>query len=147
MRLLVMEVVGLPHCPRNRSHFLSINWKKKIPMESKTEAATSYEKALLHHLAKFKNSASAFRESFNKDTQYLTALWEITSPEVLTKAGKVSENGTDLDAHKVLQDTVMGFIGIDDAYIMRDTRGKSQGDYRVTVSLVIHDLDNGEGML
>jgi len=121
--------------------------KGKAHFLGKTEAAHSYEKALLFHLAKFKGSAAMFRDSFDKETQYLTALWEFTSLEVLTSKGKLSENGVDLDAHKVLQDTIFGFIGIDDAYIMRDTRSKAQGEYRVTLSLIIHDLDNGERFL
>lgn len=146
MRTLALEVHGLPHCPRNRSH--AIFKKGKANFLGKTEAAHSYEKALLFHLEKFKTSAATFCASFNPKTQYLTALWMFRSPDVYTKDGAVSRNSVDLDAHKVLQDTVMRFVGIDDAYIMRDTREKGQGEYSVYVLLAIHDKEViGEDLL
>lgn len=115
-------------------------------MSSKTEAAHAYEEALRHHLKKYFIEATAFRENFDQETQHLVAIWEFHSPEVLTKSGKYSENGTDLDAHKVLQDTIFEFIGIDDAYIARDTRTKTQGPYKVLLDLRIAD-NNGASLL
>lgn len=145
MKMLFLEVKGLPHCPRNRSH--AIVKKGAASFMAKTEAARSYEKALKFHLEKFKEEVTKFRNSFDSEKQYLVAIWELASPEVLTKSGKVSENGVDLDAHKVLQDTIFEFIGIDDAYVMRDTRSKLQGSYVVRLDLRIHDLDNGSDLL
>lgn len=137
--MLLIEIFGLPHCPRNRSH--AILKKGKASFLGKTEAARSYEAALKHHLGKYQYVAAGFKNSFDPQTQHLVAIWEFISPEVLTKSGKVSENGTDLDAHKVLQDTIFEFIGIDDAYIMRDTRSKCQGDYAVKLDLRICNND------
>lgn len=136
---LYIEIKGLPHCPRNRSH--AIMKKGKFSMLGKTEAARSYEAALKFHLAKFKGPASDFLSGFDKEKHHLVAIWEFHSPEVLTKSGKVSENGVDLDAHKVLQDTIFEFIGIDDSYIMRDTRSKVQGEYAVLLDLRISSYD------
>ena len=139
MRMLHIEIKGLAHCPRNRSH--AIVKKGKFPMLAKTEAARSYEAALKFHLEKFKSSAEIFAKTFDKDKHCLVAIWEISSPDLLTKTGKISENSTDLDAHKVLQDTIFEFIGIDDAYIVRDTRSKVQGEFGVRLDLRIHGLD------
>lgn len=142
MKDLHLEVKGLPHCPRNRSH--AIIKKGKFPMLAKTEAARSYESALKFHLVKFKEAAEIFRSHFDLNKHCLSAVWEFVSPEVLTKTGKVSENSTDLDAHKVLQDVIFEFIGIDDAYIMRDVRCKVHGDYAVRLWLTIHPVGDGK---
>lgn len=139
MKALQIEIKGLPHCPRNRSH--AIIKKGKFAMLAKTEAARSYEAALKHHLQQFKIAAETFRSCFDEKKHCLTVIWEFASPEVVTKSGKISENSTDLDAHKVLQDVIFEFIGIDDAYIVRDTRSKCQGDYRVSLDLRIQNLN------
>lgn len=136
--MLLIEINGLPHCPRNRSH--TILRKGKASFIGKTEAARLYEEALLMELGPHTQEVQNFCKQFDPNKHYLVAVWELHSPDVLTKAGKVSENGTDLDAHKVLQDTIMGFIGIDDAYIMTDTRTKIQGDYKVCLDLRIKEL-------
>lgn len=137
--MLLIEINGLPHCPRNRSH--TILRKGKASFLGKTEAARMYEDALNQELeANYRKQCAEFLRAFDPTKHYLVAVWELHSPDVLTKAGKVSENGTDLDAHKVLQDTIMGFVGIDDAYIMTDTRTKVQGDYKVCLDLRIKEL-------
>lgn len=87
-----------------------------------------------------------FQRWFDKQTQHLHATWEFYSPEVCTSSGKYSETGVDLDAHKVLQDTIMNFIGINDAYIVSDTRTKYQGDYKVVLVLRIK-CNNGDDLL
>ena len=139
MKMLHLEVKGLPHCPRNRSH--AIIQKGKFWMMVKTEAARSYELALKFHLVKYATAMETFKNNFDPKKHCLVAIWEFVSPEVLTKTGKISENSTDLDAHKVLQDVIFESIGIDDAYIMRDTRSKIHGDYAVRLDLRIHGLD------
>ena len=145
--ILNMRVSGLPHCPRNRSH--TIIKKGKTAFLGKTEAARAYELSLRHHLKKFQVAAESFKNNFNKNTQHLHATWIFSSPEVTTSTGKISETGTDLDSHKVLQDVVMGFVGINDAYIVVDKRSKVFGPYDVQVILSIHDNDwvNGEELL
>ncbi len=139
MKPLFIEINGLPHCPRNRSH--AIFKKGKASFLGKTEAAHSYEKALLYRLKLQEYKIINFASQFDPKTQHLIAIWEFHSPEVLTKDGRYSMNGTDLDAHKVLQDTIFRFIGIDDAYIVRDTRTKVQGNYSVKLDLRIVNND------
>ncbi len=136
--MLLIEINGLPHCPRNRSH--TILRKGKASFIGKTVAARMYEEDLLMELGPSTKEVQDLKAQFDPSKHYLVAVWELHSPDVLTKAGKVSENGTDLDAHKVLQDTIMGFIGIDDAYIMTDTRTKIQGDFKVCLDLRIKEL-------
>ena len=144
MKQLHLIIKGLPHCPRNRSH--AIFKKGKASFLGKTEAAHSYEQALVQMLKPMSERCLAFASSFDSKTQHLVAIWEFHSPEVKTKDGKYSQTGTDLDAHKVLQDTIFRFIGIDDGYIVRDTRTKIQGDYQVLLDLRIRE-NNGEDLL
>lgn len=139
---LSLEIIGLPHCPRNRSH--AILKKGKASFLGKTEAARSYEKAVLFHLAKYKEEIESFRKKFDPKKHHLHATWELYSPDVLTKDGKYSENGVDLDAHKVLQDTVFGCLGIDDAYVGTDTRSKWQGEYHIYIELQIKHNDGSD---
>lgn len=133
----MIEINGLPHCPRNRSH--TILRRGNASFLGKTEAARMYEEAILMELGPYSAEVQEFAKKFDINKHCLEAIWELHSPDVLTKTGKISENGTDLDAHKVLQDTVMGFIGIDDAYIVKDTRTKLHGDYKVCLSLKIKE--------
>lgn len=140
--MLYMEIHGLPHCPRNRSH--AIITKGKFPMLAKTEAARSYEAALKFHLKKYENGAKEFAKSFDKEKQHIVAIWEFFSPDLLTKSGKISENSGDLDCHKVLQDVIFDFIGIDDSYVVRDTRSKYQGEYKVLLDLRIRNNDGSD---
>lgn len=138
MKTLELEIKGLPHCPRNRSH--TIVMKGRVPMMIKTQIARAYEEAIQLELFPREEEVKTFREAFNPNINYLVAEWILASPDVFTKEGRVSRNSTDLDAHKVLQDTVMKFIGIDDAYILVDKREKIQGEYSVKVSLTIEKL-------
>lgn len=142
LKTLTLIIKGLPHCPRNRSHSLTMS--KGRPMNIKTEAARQYEKALMQDLEPYEDQAHEFFESFNSKRHHLNAFWILSSPDVLTKAGHYSQTGTDLDAHKVLQDTIMKFVGIDDGYIAMDTRAKIQGDYKVEVTLTIRENDGSD---
>ena len=137
---IIFHIYGLPHCPRNRSH--KIKKKGHTAFLGKTEAAEQYEKALLFHLQKYKTMAELFAKNFNRKTDHLVATWEFSSPDTNTKEGWLSQTGTDLDAHKVCQDTIMKFVGIDDAFIKKDIREKFQGDFRVSLELVIRE-NNG----
>lgn len=134
---IVIILDGLPHCPRNRSH--TIIKKGKASFLGKTEAARAYEDAIRLDLVDKYDEMQAFSKNFNKEKDALVAFWRFYSPDVTTISGKISENGTDLDAHKVLQDTIMELVGIDDAYIVSDTRQKLPGDYRVELTLKIVD--------
>lgn len=137
---LCLEITGLPFCPRNRSHKI-LTPKGKVPFMGKTEAARQYEKAIEFKLKNQKNEAKIFASLFDENKHYLIAEWELTSPDLLTKENRISMNSTDLDAHKVLQDAVMEFVGIDDAYIKREIKEKFQGDYKVSLKLTICELD------
>lgn len=143
MKILQIEIKDVPHCPRNRSHTLTLGKGKRgvIPMNIKTEAARAYEDAIRQDLeANYIQETALFAGAFDPKKHCLEAIWELHSPDVMTKDGRISQNGTDLDAHKVLQDTIMGFLGIDDAYIVRDTRTKIQGDYLVRLDLRIKEI-------
>lgn len=144
VKILQLEIAGLPHCPRNRSH--AIFKKGKASFLGKTEAAHSYEKALIFHLQKFGKECAEFDRAFDKSRHHLVAIWEFHSPEVKTKEGRYSQTGSDLDCHKVLQDTIFRFLCIDDAFIVTDTRTKIQGDYLVVLDLRIKE-NNGEDLL
>lgn len=110
----------------------------KFAQNIKTEAARQYEQALNFHLRKFKADAEKFRGLFDVTRDALHAEWTITTPDLYTKTGKVNENSVDLDAHKVLQDTICEFIGIDDAYIVQETKRKIYGDtHAVNVTFTI----------
>ena len=115
-------------------------------MNIKTEAARMYEQALNQDLTPYYEKAKMFCDGFNPKRNHLFAHWEIYSPDLMTKDGAVSRNSTDLDSHKVLQDTIMRFIGIDDAYIVRDTRHKFGGEYSLRLTLRIME-NNGEDLL
>ena len=133
---LTLIVEGLPPCPRNRSH--TIVTRGKFAQNIKTETARQYEQALDFHLRKFKVDAEKFRVKFDVNRDALHAEWTFTTPDLYTKTGKVNENSVDLDAHKVLQDTVCEFIGIDDAYIVQETKRKVYGaTHAVNVTFTI----------
>lgn len=137
---MILELVidGLPHCPRNRSH--TIKKKGKFSFIGKTKIAEAYEDAIRQELKQFQFECLLFKQHFNPLTQAISAKWMLYSPDTLTKAGKVSENSTDLDAHKVLQDTIFEFVGIDDAYVVNDFRAKRQGDFKVLLTLAIVEI-------
>lgn len=112
--------------------------------EFKTEAATAYEKAIIKHLAPFVDQIKVFASQFDKKKHGLEAKWVFETPDFYTKEGKISENSVDLDAHKVLQDTIMECVGVDDAYIMTDARGKFFAPvHTVVVRLTIVDNRTG----
>jgi len=135
--MIRIEINGLPHCPRNRSHKPIV--KGKVAMVIKTEAARSYESALAFHLQKYGMEASSFASQFDKKKQHLEAFWSYYSPNVRNKDGSYSLTSGDDDSHKVLQDVIMAFIGINDGIIVESHRKKVQGEYRVVLELFIRD--------
>lgn len=143
MRTIKLIIENLPPCPRNRSHFISISGR--FPFLAKTEMAKQYVKAIQFHLTKYSSEAREFKESFNPKKQHLIAIWRMWSPEIRTQTGSYSLTGVDLDAHKVLQDTIFDFIGINDALIVSDSRIKIQGGHRLELSLIVaNNLPLGE---
>lgn len=144
MKILQLEVKGLKHCPRNSSH--RAIQSKYGPIIAKTEIARQYMKAIHIKLLPYVKDVKRFKEAFDPKQHHLVAVWELWTPNLFTKEGKVSENSIDLDAHKVMQDAVFEFIGIDDAYIMQDSRRKVQGDYAFALDLRIRS-NNGEDLL
>jgi hypothetical protein len=139
---LILIIEGLPHCPRNRSH--SIVKSKTHSFLAKTAVARAYEDAVKQELRQYAEQIEEFKKSFDKNCHALMAQWRFYSPEVLTQTGKVNENGTDLDAHKVLQDTIMEVVGIDDAYITVDHRSKYPGDYKVYLTLKLLEIKDDQ---
>ena len=116
--MLTLVIERLPFCPRNRSHSAIYNSKTKQAMVVKTEAGRSYEKALKQVIKKYAEEAKLLTAEF--DPQKFGLFFQATyyTPEFYTKDGRISQTSTDLDAHKILQDVISGFIGIDDGYII-----------------------------
>ncbi len=143
----------LPHCPRNRSHTLTTIKKgnRTIPMNIKTEAARAYEKALLKDLKKFEKEALEFKLSFDRKKHKLEAVWVFYTQDLMTADNAISLNSNDLDCHKVLQDVVMGFVGLNDAIICRDVREKVHMDkdgFKLYLSIVpIRAMSNDGDLL
>ncbi len=100
-----------------------------------------YEAALEQELKWMEEQFTEFRNFFDRRKHFLQARWFIYSPDTMTKEGGISQNSTDLDAHKVLQDTIMKLVGVDDAFIADDRRVKLQGEFGVHLCLRILDLE------
>jgi hypothetical protein len=133
---LTLSVIDLEFCPRNRSHTTVV--RGKFAQIIKTEAARLYESALTFHLQKFAFQTAAFAAQFNEKKHKLQADWVYGSPDFLTATGKINLQCPDMDAHKVLQDVVMDFVGINDGYIRKESKEHVFNDrYFVQVKLTI----------
>jgi hypothetical protein len=140
MKELLLEIRGLEPCPRNRSHVAIV--RGKFAQIIKTEAAKSYEEAIHQHLTKYILNQQNFIKEFDEMKHALKVDWIFGTPDLYTRSRKLSNTSVDLDAHKVLQDSVMSFVGIDDSYIIRETRAKEYSpDHCVMIFIQI--IDNG----
>lgn len=135
---LTIYLDGLPHCPRNRSHTLTM--RSGRPMNIKTQVARAYEDAIKQELVSQMAGIKEFTCQFDNTKHCLVAEWTIYSPNTHTADGKISQNSTDLDAHKVLQDTIFEVVGIDDSYVVDDRRVKRQGEFKVVLILEIKPI-------
>lgn len=119
--ILILKFEDLPPMPRNRSHML-IN-KGRRPMNIKTPLCREFEADLELRMKQFVPDVARFKASFNPDNNYISAEYYIFTPreQLFTLKGHISSKSVDLDAHKVMQDTIFRSMGMDDKLI-RDTR-------------------------
>lgn len=118
IKLLIED---LPVMPRNRSHMLTTS--KGRPMNIKTELCRHYERTLEGMLHKYAEVMLRFKREYIPEEHYISATYYIFTPHDLlfTKKGTISAKSTDVDAHKVMTDTIFRVMGIDDK-VMRDCR-------------------------
>jgi hypothetical protein len=119
--ILTLRFSDLPPMPRNRSHMLTV--KSGRPMNIKTPLCRSFESDLESRMKEFKSQCLSFKESFNPDKNYISAEYYIFTPRssLFTLKNQISSKSVDLDAHKVLQDTIFRSINLDDKLI-RDVK-------------------------
>lgn len=115
--ILTLRFEDLPPMPRNRSHMLTVS--KGRPMNIKTPLCREFEKDVESRIKEFSSQALAFKEAFNPDKNYISAEYFIFTPreQLFTLKGQISAKSVDLDAHKVLQDTIFRCIQLDDKLI------------------------------
>lgn len=115
--ILTLRFEDLPPMPRNRSHMLLV--KGKRPMNIKTPLCREFENDVESRMKEFSGHSLAFKEAFNPDKHYISAEYFIFTPreQLFTLKGQISAKAVDLDAHKVLQDTIFRCIQLDDKLI------------------------------
>jgi hypothetical protein len=88
-------------------------------MNIKTPLAREFEKDLSNRMEIYRPSFEEFTRSFDKRFNYISAEYYIYTPQesLFTKDGHISSRSVDLDAHKLLQDTIFKTIGLDDKLI------------------------------
>jgi hypothetical protein len=128
MKSLELNFYNLPPMPTNRAKALVI--AKGRPMYIKTPLAREFEKDVLDRLKEFSASITEFVLNFDKKQHFVSAEYIFyTEYDVLfTKEGSVSNRAGDLDSHKLFQDTLFSFMGLDDKLI-RDVRYLSYPSY------------------
>lgn len=121
MKELSIMFEDLPPMPTNRAKTLVVI--RKRPMYIKTPLAREFEKDVLNRLEKDRTPIMEFVSSFDKKLHFIKAEYVLFTPEdiLFTKNGCVSNRAGDLDAHKLFQDTLFSFMGLDDKLI-RDVR-------------------------
>lgn len=119
--ILCLKFTDLPPMPRNRSHMLTVS--KGRPMNIKTPLCREFENDLFSRLKEFENKCHKFHATFDPDKNYISAEYYIFTPRnsLFTLKNHISSKSVDLDAHKVLQDTIFRFIDLDDKLI-RDVK-------------------------
>jgi len=115
--ILVIKFEDLPPMPRNRSHMLTISQKR--PMNIKTPLCREFEKDVVSRMNEFKHQSAKFKEVFDPYKNYISAEYYVFTPkdQLFTLEQKISAKAVDLDAHKVLQDSIFKYIGLDDKLI------------------------------
>ena len=119
--ILSLSFNDLPPMPRNRSHMLTVS--KGRPMNIKTPLCREFENDLSARMLEFQDKCVKFRQSFDPDKNYISAEYYIFTPRtsLFTLKNHISSKSVDLDAHKVLQDTIFRFLELDDKLI-RDVK-------------------------
>ena len=119
--ILIIKIEDLPPMPRNRSHMLTISQKR--PMNIKTPLCREFEKDVTSRMNEFKAQSIKFKESFDPKKNYISAEYYIFTPDsqLFTVDKRISAKAVDLDAHKVMQDTIFKYIDLDDK-LVRDAK-------------------------
>jgi hypothetical protein len=119
--ILILKFEDLPPMPRNRSHMLIA--KGRRPMNIKTPLCREFEKDLELRMKQFVPDVVRFKASYNPEINYISAEYYIFTPreQLFTLKGAISSKSVDLDAHKVMQDTIFRSMDMDDKLI-RDAR-------------------------
>lgn len=119
--ILTLSFYDLPPMPRNRSHMLVT--KNHRPMNIKTPLCREYEKDLTNRMKQFEAESNHFSKMFDRKKHYLSAEYYLFTPqnELFTLDEAISAKAVDLDAHKVMQDTIFKCIGLDDKIIRHTT--------------------------
>jgi hypothetical protein len=114
----MFEIKNLPPMPRNRSHMVARNMLIKTPL------AREFEKDLMNRLSNLDQTCfNNLKKEFNPKCHYLSAHYVIYTPEseLFTKDGSISMRAVDCDAHKLFQDVICRYMGIDDKFIRKVT--------------------------
>ena len=119
--ILILKFNDLPPMPRNRSHML-VN-KGGRPLNIKTPLCRSFDEDLTARMDEFKANCLLFKKLFDENKNYISAEYYIFTPResLITLKGTISSKSVDLDAHKVLQDTIFKYLDMDDKLI-RDVK-------------------------
>lgn len=119
--ILTLRFEDLPPMPRNRSHMLIS--KGKRPMNIKTPLCREFESDVQFRMKEFSGHSLSFKEAFDPEKHYICAEYYIFTPreQLFTLKGQISAKAVDLDAHKVLQDTIFRCIDLDDKLIRHVT--------------------------
>ena len=115
--ILTLVFEDLPPMPRNRSHMLTV--VKRRPMNIKTPLAREFEKDITNRMEIYRPAINEFTKSFDRQLHYISAEYFIYTPmeAMFTKDGHISSRSVDLDAHKLLQDTIFKSMELDDKLV------------------------------
>lgn len=144
MESIKLQITGLPPCPRNRSHSSVV--QKGRAMTIRTEAGRQYEKAIQQVLRG--KVDLKFKDKFDSKKHVLIATFVFTTPDLYTKDDRLSQTSVDLDAHKILQDTLFGVVGLDDGHMVDERKIKQYGTkHQVTFILEIVERKTWEASI
>jgi len=115
--VIELHFPNLHPCPRNASH--RIMGKMFI----KTQIARLFEKDLLTRFQTMEGARDRFFLTYDELKHFLKVEIQVETPrEILfTKKKTVSKKSIDWDAHKVFNDMVHDFLGIDDSQVLEAT--------------------------
>lgn len=111
-------------------------------MNIKTPLCREYEKDLEDRLIKFSDEMEKFKASFIPEDHYISATYLVFTPDDLlfTQKGTISSRTLDVDAHKVMTDTIFRSIGLDDklmrdCHIVTPVSHNGKYNYKITFTL------------
>ena len=141
---LELNFYNLPPMPTNRAKALVV--VRGRPMYIKTPLAREFEKDVIVRLTEFQTPIMEFVSNFDKKLHFIKAEYIFYTPEdvLFTKEGGISIRSGDLDSHKLLQDTIFSFIGIDDKLIREVTylsRLSNDDKHNLKIKLKLEKLE------